>query len=177
MKASTFWKAVVVDRENFLERFLHTLNESGMRYCLIGGQAVNAYVEPLVTLDLDIVVAAEGIEPLVRVLSREFTIKRFPNSINVSARESKLRVQIQTDLRYLPFLDRAEIRSVLDYDLPVAHVEDVLQGKVWAALDPERRSSKKLKDLTDIARLIETSPKLRERVPAEVLKKIDSLTW
>ena len=35
-----------MDRENFLERFLHTLNESGMRYCLIGGQAVNAYVEP-----------------------------------------------------------------------------------------------------------------------------------
>jgi hypothetical protein len=119
MKASDFWKAVLVDQADFLERFLKTLRESRVRYCLIGGQAVNAYVEPLVTLDLDIVVAAEEIESLIAALYREFIVEHFPHTINVSAPKSKLRVQIQTDHRYLPFLDQAEKRNVLDYELPV----------------------------------------------------------
>jgi hypothetical protein len=54
----------------------------------------------------------------------------------------------------------------------VAALEDVLQGKVWAALDPERRGSKRQKDLADIARIIETYPELRERVPAEILERL-----
>jgi hypothetical protein len=52
----------------------------------------------------------------------------------------------------------------------------VLQGKIWAALDAERPASKKLKDLSDIARLIEFLPSLRDHVPAEILAKIDSLS-
>jgi hypothetical protein len=27
--------------------------------------------------------------------------------------------------------------------LPVARIEDLLQGKVWAAMDPERRASRR----------------------------------
>jgi len=53
--------------------------------------------------------------------------------------------------------------------LPVAAPEDVLQGKIWAVQDAERRPSKRQKDLADIARLLEAQPALRERVPAEVL--------
>ena len=85
-------------------------------------------------------------------------------------------MQIQIDHRYLPFLDHSETRDVLDYDLPVARIEDVLEGKIWAALDLDRRASKKSKDLSDIARLIEFSPTLRDHVPAELLAKIDSLS-
>jgi len=40
------------------------LNKAGSNYCLIGGVAVNAYVEPLVSLDLDMVVASEEIESI-----------------------------------------------------------------------------------------------------------------
>jgi len=41
-----------------------------------------------------------------------------------------------------------------------------------AALDADRRQSKRRKDLADIARIIEISPELRSRVPAELLSKL-----
>jgi hypothetical protein len=37
----------------------------------------------------------------------------------------------------------------------VASLEDTLQGKIKAWRDPQRRQSKKIKDLADIARLVE----------------------
>jgi hypothetical protein len=43
MKASAFWKAVLVDRGNLLDRVLAFLRESGLRYCVIGGTGVNAH--------------------------------------------------------------------------------------------------------------------------------------
>ena len=56
--------------------------------------------------------------------------------------------------------------------LPVARIEDVLHGKVWAAQDPTRRASKRQKDLADIARLLETDPTLREEVPDDILARL-----
>jgi len=85
---------------------------------------------------------------------------------------SDLRVQIQTDERYGTFVERAELRSVLGLKLPVASLEDVLQGKIWAVLDRERRGSKQQKDLADIARILEKYPHLRTRVPQEVLDRL-----
>jgi len=55
MRASTFWKAVTVDEANLLERFFELLRAHGVPFCLIGGQGLNAYVEPVVSLDLDVV--------------------------------------------------------------------------------------------------------------------------
>lgn len=172
MRAQEFWKAVVDDRVDFLERLLALLAARGIRYCLVGGQAVNAYVEPMVSLDLDIVVAVEQL-PAIETLMREaFVTERFPHSLNVSLPGSDLRVQIQTDPRYPPFVQRATHRTVLGLRLPVAHLEDVLQGKLWAVMDTTRRPSKRQKDLADIARILEAYPAMRERVPDEVLAKL-----
>lgn len=52
--------------------------------------------------------------------------------------------------------------------MKVARKEDVLQGKIWAYLDSERRMSKRLKDLTDIFRLIEAYPSLKKLLPEEL---------
>ncbi len=172
MRSSTYWKAVLLDRDNFLERVLEFLKHSGVRFCVIGGTGVNAYAYPVVTEDLDIVVAAEEIETLESNLSGDFKVRRFAHSINVSAPPSKLQVQIQTDPRYFGFVDRAETRTVMDFQLPVANIEDILQGKIWAATDTGRRQSKRQKDLADIARIIEVAPELRSRVPAELLSKM-----
>jgi hypothetical protein len=172
MRSSTYWKAVLVDRGNFLDRVLEFLRTSGVRYCVIGGTGVNAYTYPVVTEDLDIVVAAGEIANLETALGREFKVRRFEHSINVSAAGSKLQVQIQTDPRYFDFVDRAEIRDVMDFQLPVARIEDILKGKIWAVTDTTRRKSKRQKDLADIARIIEVSPELRAEVPAELLSKL-----
>jgi hypothetical protein len=172
MEAPAFWKAVTVDRSNLMERFVELLRIHEVRFCLIGGQAVNAYAEPLVSLDLDVVVAAEQLDRVRAILGDNFTVEPFPHSLNIAAPGSDLRIQIQLDPRYAPFVDRAVAREVLGVRLPVAAIEDVLTGKIWAAEDTARRPSKRQKDLADIARLLEAYPNLRPSVPASVLEKL-----
>jgi Nucleotidyl transferase AbiEii toxin, Type IV TA system len=120
MRASAFWKAVTVDRSDFLENL----------------------------------------------------VERFPHGLNVVAPESKLRVHVQTDSRYFPFVERASKRHVLDIPLPVAALADILQGKVWAATDETRPPSKRCKDLLDIERILEQYPELRGSVPPEILARL-----
>jgi hypothetical protein len=172
MRALEFWKAVVVDESNFLSSLVALLAREGARYCVIGGQAVNAYVEPLVSLDLGLAVTAEDFLRLEDALRASFRVERFAHSLNVSLPGSDLRAQVQTAPRYAAFVSRAQPRAGLGVTLPVAAVDDVLRGKVWAALDRERRPSKRQKDLGDIARLLERFPDLRSQVPQEVLDRL-----
>lgn len=172
MEALEFWKAVTVDRSGLLESFLAILHDLGVRFCVIGGIGVNAYADPVVTLDLDIVVAVSDFTRLQSALPSEFCVREFPHSLTISLPGSKLQIRIQTDSRYSSFVERAETREVLDLQLPVAAIEDLLRGKVWAVSDPQRRASKRQKDLADIARLLEVRPDLRSQVPAEILDKL-----
>src|ERR1700730_1082733 len=172
MQALEFWKAVTMDHANLLESLIQLLNEQKVKYCVIGGQAVNAYAEPVVTLDLDLAIAIEEIPQVERWLGERFHVRRFPHSVNVSMPGSNLRVQIQTDPRYSDFVKHATTRDILGINLPVAGLENVLQGKIWAVTDPERPSSKRQKDLADIARLIENYPELRDKIPAEILARL-----
>lgn len=172
MQALEFWKAVTMDSGNALERFIALLDEAGLTYCVIGGQGVNAYVDPLVSLDLDLVVAADQVEQIEAMLPASVTVRRFPHLLNVELPDSNLRVQFQTDPRYFDFVRRAQVRDVLGLRLPVATLEDILRGKVWAAEDPGRRASKRQKDLTDIARIVEAFPELRALVPKTILSRL-----
>jgi|ERR1051326_1635695 hypothetical protein len=158
-----------MDRTDLLERLLSLFEREGICYCIIGGLAVNAYVEPLVSLDLDVVVAPEQIGRLETLLAAEFSVTEFPHSLNVSDPDSSLRVQIQKDERYSAFVGRSQMREVLGHEMRVASVKDVLQGKIWAASDPDRRESKRKKDLLDITRIVEAYPHLRGRVPPSLL--------
>jgi hypothetical protein len=173
MHALTFWKEIAMDKANFLGQFIALLNANAIRYCVIGGQGVNAYVEPLVSLDLDVVIATNQVPTVTRLLKERFQVKEFPHSLNVALEGSDLRVQIQTDPRYAGFVDRAEQRNVLGLTMPVASLDDLMRGKVWAVADPARRGSKRQKDLADIARLIERFPDLRRLVPPDVLERLE----
>ncbi|HEY3380774.1 MAG TPA: hypothetical protein VGK32_03340 [Vicinamibacterales bacterium] len=168
MRGRDFWKAVTVDQSEFLDELVAILSREPVDYCVIGGQAVNAYVEPLVSLDLDLVVAADALSRIDDLFGPSFQIERFPYSVNLAKAGSDLRVQIQTDPRYAEFLARAERRLVLGVSFLVAAVDDVLRGKVWAALDEKRRPSKRQKDLADISRLLERFPELRTLVPPAI---------
>ncbi len=174
MQARAFWRVVTVDRADFLDRLIALLAEHGIRFCVVDGQAVNAYAEPVVSLDLDLAVAMEQLPQVEALLRQAFTVEQFAHRLNVSDPGSDLRAQIQTDPRYFAFVDRASSRDVLGLRLPVACLEDILQGKVWAVTDASRRPSKRQKDLADIARLLEVHPELRRQVPADVLAKLES---
>jgi hypothetical protein len=173
MRALAVWKAAVADKVDFLEKLIDLLREHEIRFCVIGGQGVNAFVSPLISLDLDLVVAVDHVERVTELLESAFTVQRFPHSLNVSSTGSDLRVQIQTNPRYFDFVRRAEVRDVLGIPLPVARMEDIVKGKIWAAEDPGRRPTKRRKDLLDIQRLVEAYPDLAEQLPPTIREEIE----
>lgn len=172
VRAKTFWSVMTADSSGALDRVVRRLSDLGAAYCVVGGQAVNAYVEPLVSLDLDLAMATPELDRILPAFVTDFGIERFPHSLNLTAVDSDLRVQFQLDPRYAAFIGRAQRRTVLGVTLPVACLEDVLQGKVWAALDPSRRASKRQKDLADIARILESFPDMRPTVPADIIRRL-----
>lgn len=172
MTKREFTRRVWNGKKEVIGPFLNVLNKAKIRFCVIGGLAVNAYAEPVVSLDLDIVVSAAEVPKLAGLLPRQARTKNFAHSLNIEFPGSDVRVQVQTDERYQPFLRRARRKSVLGYPMPVAHVEDVLQGKIWAASDGSRRASKRQKDLADILRLTESRKSLASRVPPELKKRL-----
>lgn len=148
--------------------------ESYGPYCLIGGLAVNCYVEPVYTVDADIVVAAGNLTNVSRNLeNRGFKLEAHRNSLNAKAPASDLRIQFTTDSRYQDFIQRAQERDVLGLRVRVASLEDVARGKLWAYSDPERRLSKRKKDELDLIRLAEVYPELRAHYPRELLEQLE----
>jgi hypothetical protein len=169
----TFLRSVTNGEIDILQLLLSLLEETASPYCVIGGLAVNAFAEPVVSLDLDIVVVSERIDILRKAAEdRGMNVQEFEHSVNMSARGSDLRIQLQTDPRYQAFIPRSKRMKVLGYPMTVACIEDVLQGKVWAYSDQTRRKSKRQKDLSDIMRLIETHPELEKQLPPEMADKI-----
>lgn len=155
-----------------LQQLLYLLDKLKIDYCVIGGLAVNAYVEPVVSLDLDIVVATNDIDKLIKKAEKWFKIKKFPYSYNLTSKKSDLRIQLQTDARYQSFISRSSVKDVMGYKMKVAELEDVLLGKIWAHSDEQRRKSKRQKYLADIFRLVETYPKLKELLPESLKSQI-----
>jgi hypothetical protein len=153
---------------------LALLNQTQTRYCVIGGLGVNAYADPVVSLDLDLVVVAGSVENLRRIAEAAgMQAEEFEHSLNLNRAGSDLRIQLQKDSRYQAFLSRAVMQNVLGYEMMVASLEDVLQGKIWAYSDLKRRKSKRQKDLADIMRLVETHPALAEKLPPEIAALVD----
>jgi len=175
MNEREFTNRITNSQADFLQDFLNLLEERDVPFCVIGGLAVNAYAEPVVSLYLDLVVTSDRMDELVEVLGQRFTVHRFPHSTNLSSPSSDLRIQLQTDPKYQSFVTRASQQMVLGYEVSVAALEDVLQGKVWAFSDPTRRPSKRQKDLVDIMRLVETHPYLIALLPKPLREQIHYL--
>jgi hypothetical protein len=173
MIGKKFMNTVANGKEDILQIFLDILKRTKTAYCIVGGLAVNAYVEPVVSLDLDVVIEIKDIDKVSKeVVDKGLKVERFEHSVNLTSSKSDLRIQIQTDSRYQEFLSRASSKEVLGYKMNVAAIEDVLQGKVWAYVDQKRRMSKRQKDLADIIRLIEAYPSLEHLIPSVILDKL-----
>jgi hypothetical protein len=148
--------------------------ESFGPYCLIGGLAVNCYVEPIYTLDAELVVISTGLSKVAEHL-RElgFKIEEHPHSLNVQALGSQLRIQFTTDERYQRFLKQSVESEVLGIRVKIASLRDVTQGKLWTYGDPQQRLSKRKKDELDLIRLAEAYPELKSAYPDELKDQID----
>jgi len=176
MTGKEFVNRLANGKSDIIQVFLDILSKTGSRYCLIGGLAVNAYVEPVVSLDLDVVAANEDVGAICRAAKKlGLKVEQFEHSVNLTSTNSDLRIQLQQDQRYQKFVSNARGKNVLGYTMRVARVEDVLQGKVWAYSDKTRRKSKRQKDLADIFRIVEKFPQLEASLPQTIREELERL--
>lgn len=158
---------------NDVMRLVDCLERADVAWCAIGGVAVNHWAEQsMVTQDVDFVVAAEAVERTVSLLEEAgFRSERFQWSINFKGR-SAVSIQLSTEDFYCDFPSRAVAADVHGILLRVASLEDTLKGKIKAWSEPERRQSKRLKDLADIARLVEAHPHLTDMLTDDLKKQV-----
>jgi hypothetical protein len=175
MTGKKFLNSLANGKSDVIQIFLDQLKKLKIKYCVIGGLGVNAFAEPVASLDLDLVLAIDDIKKLIKIISKpkgKFKVTEFTHSINLKHPDSDLSIQIQTDERYQSFIKSAVTKTVLGYKMKVASLEDLLKGKIWAYLDEDRRKSKRQKDLADILRLVETHPHLYDLLPDNIKKVI-----
>ncbi len=164
--------AGLTGHDNDFQLVAEALKAAGEPFCLIGGLAVNHYVEPVVTLDADFAVSGHAqAAPALR--ERGFKVEEHPHSLNAQLPGSRLRVQITLDARYRSFPSRAVPGEVFGVRLPVAALEDLVQGKLWALADPQRRASKKAKDKADLIRICESHARIINLIPPGLLPEVD----
>ena len=155
-------------------RLVSVLERLDVPWCVIGGIAVNHWAEePMVTADVDLVIALDRVEEAVNALEKAgFKAERFPWSINLKG-NSKVSVRISTEERYRQFPARAVAADVWGMLMRVASLEDTLAGKLVAYADESRRPSKRQKDWLDILRLIESHPELADDLPDGIRAKLE----
>jgi hypothetical protein len=158
---------------NDVMRLVDCLERADIAWCAIGGVAVNHWAaEPVVTQDVDFVVTTDAIERTVSILEDAgFRSERFEWSVNFKG-QSRVSIQLSTEEFYRDFPSRAVPADVHGILLRVAGLEDTLRGKIRAWSDTERRQSKQIKDLGDIARLTEAHPHLWDTLPDELKQQL-----
>jgi hypothetical protein len=173
MTASEVFEAVTGSGSTDFATLVAILNRRGA-WCLIGGLAVNCYVEPVYTLDADVVVIASEL-PAIKdeLIDAGFSVEEFPHSLNARMAKSDLRIQFSLDPRYQEFLAGTTVRQVLNQEVPVASLASVVRGKIWAFSDGRRRLSKRKKDELDLIRILEAYPETRDVMPAEIRVQVD----
>jgi len=156
-------------------RLVDCLERADAVWCVIGGVAVNHWAEqPMVTQDVDIVVASDAIERTVELLEEAgFSSERFEWFINFKG-HSTVSIQLSTEDFYRDFPARAVTADVHGILLRVASLEDTLRGKMKAWSEPERRQSKRIKDLADIARLVEAHPRLWDLLTDDLKQQVQA---
>ncbi len=173
MTESEIFEAVTGSGSTDFAKVVRILNQySG--WCLIGGLAVNCYVEPVYTLDADIVVVSSDLPKIKNELERaDFSVEQFPHSLNAAMAGSDLRIQFTTDPHYQDFLNNTMLHEVLGQKVPVASLANVVRGKMWAWGDDSRRLSKRKKDELDLIRIAEKYPEFCGMMPPMIIQQIE----
>ena len=154
-------------------RLVDVLERADIAWCAIGGIAVNHWAQqPMVTQDVDLVVASDAVDRAVSLLEEAgFRSERFAWSVNFRGR-SAVSIQLSTEDFYREYPSRAVPADVHGTLMRVASLEDTLKGKIKAWSEPQRRQSERIKDLADIARLVEAHPALWEHLPNELQEQV-----
>jgi hypothetical protein len=175
MTAKQFFDWQTAGGADDVMRLVDCLERADIAWCAIGGVAVNHWAqEPMVTQDVDFVVATNAIEHTVSLLEDAgFQAEQFDGSVNFKGC-SKVSMQLSTEDFYREFPTRAVPADVYGILMRVASLEDTLRGKMKACGEPERRQSKRIKALADIARLVEAHPQLWDLLTDDLKQQVHS---
>jgi hypothetical protein len=173
VKLTEIYDSVVAEGSTAFAEVIAILEQTRARYAVIGGLAVNAYVEPVFTADADIVIASNEIDRFTSALLEcGYTVQRYPFSLNFRKEGSDLSLQVSTDPAYHGLLDRSERKEVLGVLANVASLRDLIEGKIRAWSDPEWRLSKRAKDRADLLRIAERYPEMTALLPEKLKAEI-----
>jgi hypothetical protein len=174
MTARKFYDWQTAGGADDVMRMVDTLECAEVSWCAISGIAVNHWAaEPMVTQDVDFVVAVDQVDQVVELLTDAgFSSKKFEWSINFKG-ISKVSIQLSTENVYREFASRSVAADIHGMLMRVACLEDTLHGEILAWSDKSRRQSKRIKDLGDIARLVESHPALWQTLPTELKDQVD----
>ena len=173
MTATEVFEAVTNGGSSDFALVVRILDKHG-RWCLVGGLAVNCYVEPVFTMDADMVVASAELPSIqAELIANGFSVEEHEHSVNAQMKGSQLRMQFTVDQRYQKFLADTNTVKVLGEQVPVASLENIVRGKVWAWSDPKRRLTKRKKDELDLIRIAESYPELRKMMPPVISGQLE----
>ena len=116
MTEAETYDGVIVSGTADFALVVESLHRHGAGWCVIGGMAVNTYVAPVYTADLDLVVISVDLTAVLADLrAADWRIKEFPPSVNAQRRaapteraDSMLMVQFSKPDEMQPFVDRAQ---------------------------------------------------------------------
>lgn len=103
-----------------------------------------------------------------------FSVEEFKHSENAQVKGSQLRIQLTLDQRYQKFLSHTKRMQVFNEQVPVASLENIVRGKVWAWSDPELRLTKRKKDELDLIRIAERYPEMRHLMPPVIKTQLET---
>lgn len=154
-------------------RFVNALETADISWHAIGGIAVNHWAaEQMVTQEVDFAVAADSIERAEKApVDAGFRSERFERSINFKGK-SEVSIHLTTEDFYRDFAERGVAADVHGILLRVATLDDTLSGKIRVWSDSTRRQSRRIRGLSDIARLVESHPQLWKSLNEDLKSKI-----
>jgi len=173
MTATEIFESVTNGGSSDFALLVRILDKHG-RWCLVGGLAVNCYVEPVFTMDADIVVTSTELSAIqAELIANGFSVEVYEHSVNAQMKGSQLRIQFTIDQRYQEFLADTKAKDVLGERVPIASLENIVRGKIWAWSDPKRRLTKRKKDELDLIRIAESYPELRKMMPPVISGQLE----
>ena len=163
----------IMDFISVIEKVIHQLDESDVRYALIGGFAMALRGIQRTTVDLDFILMMKDLGEADKIFTKSGYTRAFHSenvSHYISADQALGRIDILHAFRgpSLGMLERAErIPISNDLSLPVVQAEDLIGLKIQAAHnDPSRSPS----DWMDIRLLIENSGLTKRPVDWELIR-------
>jgi predicted nucleotidyltransferase len=147
--------------ERLLKRLARGLNQAGLPYMIIGGQAVLLYGEPRLTKDIDLTVGAD-LDRLPEVLRLVDTLGLHPladpqtftrQTMVLPCQEPESGIRVDIIFSFTPYERQALARTTLvklgDEEIRFVSLEDLIVHKVIAG---------RPRDLEDVASVLRKNP-------------------